>query len=230
MIYKDKNSEYLNLTKTWHSEDSPWKAKQIFNILTKNKIFVKSVAEVGCGFGGIIQALNNKFADKTIVYNGFDIAEDAILHAKKEEKDNVSFLLEDFTNSNNFYDLLLMIDVFEHVPDYLSFLEKCKSKAKYKVFHIPLDIHASSLFRNKMAPGRYSIGHLHYFCKETALSTLEGTGYKIIDFCYTNGSIELPNRLLKTRIANIPRNILYPFFPDFTVKLLGGYSLLVLTE
>lgn len=230
MMYQNKNSEYLALTKTWHSEDSPWKAKQIFNILKKNNIKFNSVAEVGCGFGEILNTLNNMLDNNNVIYTGFDIAEDAILEAKKKNTNNISFHLEDFTKVSSFYDVLLMIDVFEHVPDYLGFLEKCKSKAKYKIFHIPLDMHVSSLLRNKMAPGRYSIGHLHYFCKETALSTLEGTGHKIIDFCYTNGANELPNRLLKTKMANIPRNILYPFFPNLTVKVFGGYSLLVITE
>lgn len=229
MNYNDSNSEYLALTKTWHVEDSPWKASQIYSLLQKNNISFQTMVEVGCGFGEILYHLDATYNDSTKQYKGFDIAEDAIQQAQKKNKENVTFHLEDFTRSNTFHDVLLMVDVFEHVPDYLGFLEQCKTKATYKVFHIPLDMHVSALFRNKMAPGRYEIGHLHYFCKETALSTLEGSGYKVLDFCYTNGANELPNRQLKTKLANIPRNILYPIFPDFTVKLLGGYSLLVLT-
>ena len=228
-IYNNKNSYYLQNTKTWHAEDSYWKAKQIIKIIEKNNIKLKEIVEVGCGVGEILYQLNELFDKKNIKFRGYDIAEDAINIANKKNKSNVNFFLKDFTLEENIkFDLLLMIDVFEHVPDYINFIENCGKKAKYKIFHVPLDIHLRSIFGDQLISNRESVGHIHYFTKETALATIEDSGLDIIDFFYTKSS-DLSNNL-KTRIANIPRKILFPFFPDFTVKLLGGYSLLVLAK
>lgn len=65
-----------------------------------------------------------------------------------------------------------------------------------------------------------------------ALKTLEDTGYEVIDWFYTNKSEVASEHSwgIRVTIANIPRRLLFPFFPDLTVKLLGGYSMIVLTK
>ena len=77
---------------------------------------------------------------------------------------------------------------------------------------------------------RNSVGHLHHFVKDTALATREDSGYKIIDYFYTAGALELPTISLKTKLANLPRKILFYFNQDLAVRLFGGFSLMVLTE
>lgn len=219
------------MTKSWHAEDSPWKAKQIQKMLNRNDIEAKEIIEVGCGVGEVLVQLQKRIGNDNIYFEGFDIAQDAIEIAKLKENGNLKFHCKDFIKSNEAgYDLLLMIDVFEHVPNYISFVEDCKKKAQLKLYHIPLDIHVSSIMRNKLLSARKSVGHIHYFTKETALATIQDTGQKIIDFFYTDGVMGLPNRKFRTRLLNIPRKIMYPIAPDFTAKLIGGYSLMVLAE
>ncbi len=230
-LYSGKGSDYLQKTSTWHSEDSPWKAGQIHRMIMRNGLTPGRIVEVGCGVGEILYCLNDITGKSISQIDGFDIAIDAIEIAKRKGSTNLHFYCEDFLFSDRSdYDLLLMIDVFEHIPDYLGFLEKCKSRAEYKIYHIPLDVHVSSILRNKLVDAREKVGHLHYFTKETALATLKDTGHEIIDFFYTDQSTGSPNKGWKTRIANIPRLILHPLFPNFTVKLLGGYSLMVLAK
>ena len=65
--------------------------------------------------------------------------------------------------------------------------------------------------------------------KETALRTLTDVGYKIVDHFYTPRCIELGN-LLVQRMARLPRVLSFAALPDLTVRVLGGYSLLVLAE
>jgi len=48
---------------------------------------------------------------------------------------------------DTYFDSLLCIDVFEHVEDYIGFVKTLKSKATYKIFHIPLDISVLSVIR-----------------------------------------------------------------------------------
>ncbi len=224
------NSEYLQMNKTWHVEHSPWKAEQIMKIIKTNNLEPKKIVEVGCGVGEILFQLNQSIDKSSVSFTGYDIAKDAINIAKKKQEPNIDFFCKDFTcdESSNKVDLLLMIDVFEHVPNYIDFIKKCSKRADYKIFHIPLDIHVSSILRNRIISTRKSVGHLHYFTKETALATLEDSGLKVLDYFYTKSSEVSTN--LKTKIVNIPRKLLFSVLPDFTVKLFGGYSLLVLAK
>lgn len=228
-IYTEENGEYLQNNPTWHVEDSPWKAKQILKIINANHISPKSIAEVGCGAGEIVNQLYLSMPGD-IHFTGYDISGDAINLAKNREKDRLIFKHENFLETTTQYDLLIMMDVFEHVTDYLGFLKLCKNRAKHTIFHIPLDLSVSAILRNKLIDGRKSVGHLHYFMKETALATLVDSGYDVIDFFYTTGSLDLPLKNFRSKLAVLPRKILYAINKDMAAKLVGGFSLLVLTK
>ncbi|HEY6502957.1 MAG TPA: class I SAM-dependent methyltransferase [Chitinophagaceae bacterium] len=228
-IYTDEHGQYLQNNPTWHIEDSPWKAKQILKILTRNSLHPKSIAEIGCGFGEILNQLYTVLPGD-VRFTGYDISSDAIDFAKQKEKDRLEFKKEDLLEVDIKFDLLLMIDVFEHVDDYLGFLKLCKGKAKHTIFHIPLDISAQGILRNKLTSMRKSVGHLHYYTKETALATLMDCGYEIVDHFYTAGAVDLPKKTLKAKLAFLPRKLLYKMNKDFAAKILGGYSLLVLAK
>jgi SAM-dependent methyltransferase len=228
-IYTQENGEYLQKNPTWHVEDSPWKAKQILRILNNNPVHPKSIAEVGCGAGEILNQLYLSMPND-VHFTGYDISSDAIKLAKMREKDRLCFKHENFLETSTQYDLLIMMDVFEHVNDYLGFLKQCKNRAKHTIFHIPLDLSVSAILRNKLIDGRKSVGHLHYFMKETAIATLVDSGYDVIDFFYTTGSLDLPLKNFRSKLAVFPRKILYAINKDMAAKLAGGFSLLVLTK
>lgn len=231
-IYTD--GKYLENTTSWHTEDSPWKVEQIIKMIQKNDLNFSSVLEVGCGAGDILTGLSSSLEDSNKRYTGYDISPQAIELAKHNENEQIKYVLQDVLNDgeDEVYDLLLMLDVFEHVPDYLGFLEACKSKAKYKIFHVPLDLHVSSVVRNAFINGRYSIGHIHYFTAESALATLKDTGYEIKDYFYTNAALDLYriHPSLKKALANIPRWLISKFSTAYSARIFGGYSLLVLAE
>ena len=133
--------------------------------------------------------------------------------------------------NNVHFDIVMAIDIFEHVEDYFGFLRKLKTKGDYTIFHIPLDLSVQTVMRSSpIIKGRKSVGHIHYFTKETALETLKDTGYEIIDYFYTAGSVELPNRKWKTKLLNIPRKLFFSLNKDLAVRVLGGYSILVLAK
>ena len=60
--------------------------------------------------------------------------------------------------------------------------------------------------------------------------SLKDTGYEIIDYFYTGSSIDLPAKSLKSLLVRLPRKILYKLNKDIAVRMLGGYSLMVLTK
>jgi hypothetical protein len=134
------------------------------------------------------------------------------------------------TNTDRF-DILLAIDVFEHVPDYMGFLSKCRTKAEYKIYHVPLDLHVSSVFKNTFMNSRQTVGHLHYFTADSALATLRDTDHEIVDYFYSNWSAGVYGQpSLKRSISNMPRWVTSKFSIPVATRLLGGYSLLVLTK
>ncbi|NJD05857.1 MAG: class I SAM-dependent methyltransferase [Methylococcaceae bacterium] len=225
---------YLNQTKTWHAEDSSWKADQIEAILQKNQIRPEIVAEVGCGAGRILLELSRKEYLKRTIFQGFDISPQAIALCEPVANDRLSFACRDPLADQHeaLFDLLLAIDVFEHVPDYLGFLERCRASAKHKLYHIPLDLHVSGVMRNSFWESRYTLGHLHYFTADSALRTLKDTGHEVIDYAYTNGAFDLfrQHPSFKRAVANIPRWLFSRFSVPLTARMFGGYSLLVLAS
>jgi SAM-dependent methyltransferase len=228
-VYAD--GTYLEQNPTWHEEDSPWKAAQIRLMLQKHPLQIQSVAEIGCGVGAILAELCQTLP-RDVECHGFDIAPEAIAGAKQRENDQLHFHLQDLLSADAFFDLLLVMDVVEHVPDYFGFLEGCRRKARFKLYHIPLDIHVSSVIRASFVRGRISVGHIHYFTAESALATLTDTGHKIVDWFYTDGGLGLASLhpSLQRTLANVPRRLISLVSTAWAARLLGGYSLMILTE
>lgn len=227
------SGKYLEVTQTWHAEDSSWKAAQICKILERNHLQPQKIAEIGCGVGGILKELSRMNSLSDAQFKGYDISPQAIELARQTENTRTYFYCEDLLSEMNtaYFDALLAIDVYEHVPDYMGFLAKCKQKAVYKIYHIPLDLHVSSVLRNTFMGSRYAMGHLHYFTADSALATLKDTGHEIVDWFYTNPAIELfkEHPSFRKSIANVPRYLCSKLSVPFTARVFGGYSLLALT-
>jgi cyclopropane fatty-acyl-phospholipid synthase-like methyltransferase len=222
-LYGEKNP-------TWHEEDAPWKAGHIERMIKRNKIPCSKICEVGCGTGEILLTLEKAIPTATL--SGYEISPEAFRRAAQKESSNTKFYLKDILAENDLhFDVVLAIDVIEHVEDYISFIKKLRAFGTFKIFHIPLDLSAQSILRAwPIAELRRNVGHIQYFFKETALATLEDCGYTIVDHCYTASRLELPNQALSSRIMRLPRRMIFSVNADFAVRLLGGYSLLVLAK
>jgi hypothetical protein len=225
-IYLDET--YLNNNRTWHVEDSPWKAQQINKMLSKHRIDAATVCEIGCGAGEILKQLST--THPRTVFAGYELSPQAFELCKTRESEKVKYFMTNLLETEDHFDVSLCIDVFEHVEDYIGFLKQLKARSRFHIFHIPLDITVSSVLRNTMMDARHSVGHLHYFTPETALATLKDSGYEIVDYFFTPSFNDLPSRTLKGRLAKLPRKLLYAVSPKLMVRLLGGCSLLVLSK
>lgn len=225
------SGEYFEKNPTWDVEDSPWKAKQILRIIGRNNIMPQTICEVGCGAGEILIQLQKNMS-KEKEFWGYEISAQAFELCKKKNNERVHYKLADILEEKNvFFDLILLIDVIEHLEDYFAFLREIKHKSQYKILHIPLELSAQAIMRGSpIMNSRKLVCHLHYFTKETALQILEDVGYEILDYFYTASSIEAPLRSIKTYLARLPRRILFAIHKDFAVRLLGGRSLMVLAK
>lgn len=226
------NGTYLKNNPSWGIEDAAWKAKLIQKLLIKNKIEPKEITEIGCGAGGILEALSKNFR-KDICYDGYDISPQAISLAKKKQTEKLKFFNENFITGNNIStDLLLIIDVIEHTGDYYGFLEKLKNRSNHFVFHIPLDLSCRMVLKpHILLQQRESVGHIHYFTKEMVLWFLKDTGFEIIDWFYTRPVTDVkPEKGFRRAVKRILRNLSYKLNEDLSAKLWGSYSMMILAK
>lgn len=226
-IYQD--GTYLENNDGWHVADSPWKAQQIQRAIRANSLTFDTVAEVGCGAGEILAQLAAAYPGKS--FSGYELAPQAYAMCMQRSGDHLHFHNASLIEVKTRFDLLLCIDVFEHVEDYFSFLRALKGKASHVIFHIPLDLSVQTVLRKgKLLRERRRVGHIQTFTRDTALATLEDCGYQVVDSFYTAGSIDLSNQSWKAKLIKLPRRLLFALAPDWAVRVLGGYSLLVLAK
>jgi hypothetical protein len=225
-----ETGDYLARNPDWHAADAPFKAQWIADILDRNEVSPQHIVEVGSGSGEILVRLANRYPNAQI--KGYDISPQAYAIASPKATERLTFHHADFLSADApAPDVLMAIDVFEHVEDYMAFLKEMRPLAPLKIFHIPLDLSVQAMLRGKsFLAARQQIGHLHYFFRDTALATLIDCGYDVIDWNYTHGAEVLPNRALRTRFLNVPRRIIRYIDEDFAVRLMGGSSMMVLAS
>ena len=223
---------YFKNNPTWDIEDSTWKAAVIFNLLQKNNIAVTQVIEIGCGAGGNLVELS-KLDNNIKSLIGYDISVEAIELARKNTSDKINFFNEDILQKEPVHtELMLVIDVVEHVDDFYGFLRKMRPKSDCFVFHIPLDLSCRTLMKpHVLLQQRQAVGHIHYYTKEMVEWALKDTGYEIIDWVYTKPVVDVqPADSVKRGLKKILRNISFAVNKDWSVKKWGGYSIMILAK
>jgi cyclopropane fatty-acyl-phospholipid synthase-like methyltransferase len=224
-----QTGEYVRRNPTYHVEDSPWKARQIHKMMLKHGLAPQTICEIGCGAGEVLRQMQSLLPPETEFF-GYEISPEAFALCCVRENQRLRFFHQDLLNDARQFDLLLCIDVFEHVEDYLAFLRGVRPRSAHKIFHIPLDLSVQGVLRSLPMREREQVGHLHYFTKDTALATLQDAGYTVVDWFYTHGAIAHPRSLKARLLAIWPRQLLFALNQDMTVLILGGYSLLVLAQ
>jgi SAM-dependent methyltransferase len=227
--YNDGN--YLSNHPDWHVADSPFKAANVEKLLAKNSVTFASAVEIGCGAGQVLAELSKKFPAANFL--GCDISTEAS-EFWSTALSNVRYELSSLADSDQRFDLLLMLDVFEHIPDYMGFLEKHRALATTFVFNIPLDMHVFGLLIDHQMTGRKRYGHLHYFSQSTAIATLRDCGFSVVDSILIPGFRDAPKEssraTLRQKLIFYPRWLAYSLSPKWSAKLFGGTNLLVLAQ
>jgi trans-aconitate methyltransferase len=212
---------------SWHEEDADWKAGKIIELLRRaGEDPPRRVAEVGCGTGGILRCLQEALPEATTL-SGYDIAPDAIGRARRHANARLAFFCEDITRTSERFDLLLCIDVFEHVEDPFAFLRAIRRLAPKVVFNIPLEMHVAGILIDHQLWTRRQFGHLHYYTAALAEETLRECGYSILARDYPSRLLDRP-RTASEWIFWLPRKIGAMIDPELSARIFGGTSLLVL--
>lgn len=215
---------YLKHNANWHQEDSPCKAELVAGLL--GSMQARSVIEAGCGAGEVIRILSERFPD--VQFAGYDVSKDAAAFWAGKESANLKYSCSDLLDSDIQADVVLCLDVFEHVEDYMGFLKRLRSHGSYFIFNVPMDMCVMKLLSGGLRYAREEVGHLHYFNEWSAKATLIDCGYKIETAKLSAAFLKVPPRNFRQALAVVPR-ILAHFLlgSSLACKLLGGYSLIV---
>jgi len=232
------NGTYATQYPDWHAEDSDWKAEHLVSLLDRDSInFMRrsttlKIAEIGCGFGGVIAHIDQLLKERDIncQSTGYDISSHAVQQARLRHPE-INFIQADILKNNQSYDLGLIVDLLEHLADPMALLTRVKARFCWLLFHIPLDEHMYGKYF--LQPGRWydylwkDRGHLHYFTRFSALALLKSAGLHIIRWKYTPFGIELYSSE-SGRSAPYVRFIRLAGMrvcPDTCVRVMGGASL-----
>jgi SAM-dependent methyltransferase len=224
-MYRD--GTYLKVTGgTWDIGDAPFKAAEVLRALRKQDIQPESVCDIGCGAGGVLHQLQLALPPQ-VQFTGYEVSPQAHEISRQFVNERCRFVLDNPFEDGQVFDVALALDVFEHVEDCFAFLRQMKRKARYKIYHIPLEVHASAAVRGCHS---WQAGHLHQFTRETALMTVEHSDQKVLDWFLT-GPATGAGTFQRTQLANLVRKPLAVVAgKPFVARLIGGYSLLVLAS
>lgn len=224
------SGKYLKKNPDWHIEEAPWKVKQIVKMLAKHNLKPERIGEIGCGAGEVLRQLQAVLGGNC-TFEGFDVSPQAIKLCQLRANDRLQFRLGDGSDLPQFsFDVALVLDVIEHLEDYFSFLRQIKNKGRLTLFHIPLDVSVQTVLRSYgLLKRRDLYYHLHYFTEDTALRTLQDVGYEILDHAFTPRNLDMPANVMHW-LLKLPRKLFFAINKNLAVRVLGGYSLLVLTR
>lgn len=146
---------------------------------------VKTVFEVGTGSGETVL----KLKEMGLQVSGIDISKLAVQFAKKRKLNIKCIGIEDYAFTNK-YDLVLVMDVLEHIKNDGKILKKISQVTEYIFITVPA-------FQFLFGPHDHLCHHYHRYNIKGFEKLLSSAGYKIIKISYWNFFLFIPSLFLK---------------------------------
>lgn len=238
-IYND--GSYIEKNKTLHREDSLFKFQHIQKLLEQIPISKKvKVLDVGGGAGEIGRLVCEYFIkkDHEVEFYALDLSS-TMLEVQKETNPYIKKAIQkDVMDIDiNDFDITLMIDVIEHIPQNKEVAKKLNDISKYIIYNIPTEINLFDKLRDIYMKKSYykmqteSIGHLHFFSYLDAIQFLKQfyslKEYFFVDYSYhimtTQSDDYKTQRDNKLRLAELKiSNFLSKFLRIITPYIIQG--------
>jgi len=163
--------DYAKKNPTWHLEDGEFKAQEILPYiieLVKSKKNCNNfkIAEVGAGTGVVLNSISSLLGSSDFVndvtFTGFEISGFAV-NIGKDKFPRLDLRHEDFLETKDHFDLILLIDVLEHLENPDMLLRAAFKSAKYVIVRQPLDNTITAFLKNNYSEYRKTIGHISHF-------------------------------------------------------------------
>jgi SAM-dependent methyltransferase len=221
---------YAEQNPDWHARDAQEKARAVVQLIDMIDYEPTSILDVGCGRGHVLVDVKRRL-DETgrthIAYTGWDLSFDAIERCPTVA--GMEFRGGNMLVSNAWGDVVLCVDTFEHVGNDVGWLRRLREHGRMFVFRIPLDLSALDVVRPKhLLSARKDFGHKHAYTRELALQVLEEAGFNVLFESYHRVPLHDPRP--RQRLTDGVRSALFTAHPHRAVRLLGGYSLMVIAR
>jgi len=153
------------------------------------------VLDIGCGAA----PMSLYFASKGMNVKGVDLSKRAIEANQKAKEyfkfDNLEFVCENFMDyaDNAVYDVVMMTEVLEHIPDDKGSLEKINKflkKGGYLLMSVPSSnapLHKKYIKKYGKDPFDERVGHLRRYNAVEIFNLLSVTGFELVEFKLCEG-------------------------------------------
>ena len=197
------------------------RARNIFDLIPSSRNY-KNILDAGSGPGVFSFELGRRFPDAHVL--GIDLLESAIDVCRKiadrSKASNVTFIQKDIESlkENNFFDLILCVDILEHVKDDLKALKALFDATRtggILILHVPALYRRYPIWKKSLNFDVETHVRIGYRIEEIREKIIQ-TGFSILESGFTYGFWEtLANNMsyIITR-ARMKNRILYSFaFP-----------------
>ena len=229
----DYQEEYLKLNMNLHDSEYMDKVGYIYKILPRNHDF-KKILDVACGSGKILLEISKKCKANRVV--GVDISKKIIDTAKANDTNHkVTWVNIDIFNYYvTGFDLILAVDIVEHIDKDLDLLNKISEFGKMCIVKVPIEdnfINRASIYLsrgliNPLRDTEIHYGHIHHYSLAYFLKLIERSHFSIIDVNYAH----LPKRSKMS--WEILRVLFLPIWflsKKWYIRFNGGFVILLLT-
>lgn len=170
-----------------------WKVQNLIKDIP-SEISRENILEVGCALGILL----NSVADRLAIKNrfGVDISAENIDYAKKLYPDcgfacgTIEILKEKWSTyfPVNRFDIVILSDIIEHIPDDEQFLREVSHISKYVILNLPLEKCFNN--RNRKYGETDPSGHLRNYNVKDAKTLIDRGGFEIVSYFTDNAHFD----------------------------------------
>lgn len=221
---------YVSDNEDWHEGRAAWKAAQVVRMIDAHDLRPASICDIGCGTGGVLDELGSRLPGKPQLV-GYEISPKAVDLVPSDRRQRIQVVNGGHDVDSRTFELMLALDVFEHVEDYYGFLRGIQSKAPLAIFHVPIDTAVTSVLRpGPILRSSKVVGHIQHFTRATALEALRHSGFEILDAWHTVPARDQTPTSPRQHLGRAARLLAARLDVDTAAKWLTGFPLLVLAR
>ena len=129
--------DYSEHNEDWHEGRAGWKSEQARIMLAKHRITPHSICDVGCGTGGVLDELAGLLPHRPETLVGYEVSPDAIARVPAQRRERVDVVHGTHDADDRTFDLMLALDVLEHVEDYYGSCAASGTRPPWRCFTCP---------------------------------------------------------------------------------------------